>query len=142
MVRPSSAQTVTLATSPMPSPPYSLRHVIAGKPQLLGLGVQMRAHLGLELVAVARGPLDRDHLPVDELADGVLEHPDFFRKLEVQARCGHPAGDVVHPSHSLLAERRMRRASRRSFLFGMFTSRSRLSKPVRYYPGGVGVRDF
>ena len=74
-------------------PAVFARHVVAGEPELLGLGGEMRAHLGLELVAVARGALDRDQLAVDELADRVLEHPDFLRKLEIQAvrggRCVH-----------------------------------------------------
>ena len=77
-----------LGDQPHAEPAVFLRHVIAGQPQLLGLGGEMRANLRLELVVFARGPLDRDQLAIHEFADGVLEHPDFFRKLEVQPFCG------------------------------------------------------
>ncbi len=61
------------------------RHVVALQAQLLGLGGQMLPDLRLELVVLARRALDQDQLAVDELADGVLEHPDFLRKIEVQS---------------------------------------------------------
>src|SRR5262249_13483672 len=62
-----------------------LRHVVAREPELLRLRLQMRLHLGLELVPVAAGALDRDHLAVDEFPHRVLEHPDLVRQVEVEA---------------------------------------------------------
>src|SRR5205085_11074508 len=92
-------------------PAVFLRHVIAGKAELLGLGGEMRAHLGLELVVNARGPLDRNELTVDELADGVLEHPDFLRKLEVQTVAD---GHCVHSISSYALRRTTRTSTARA----------------------------
>ena len=100
-----------LGDQPHAEPAVFLRHVVAGKPELLGLGGEMRAHLGLELVVLARGALDRDQLAIDELADGVLEHPDFFRKLEVQAVRG---GHCVHSVSSYDLRRTTRTSTART----------------------------
>jgi hypothetical protein len=76
------------------------RHIIARESELLGFGLEMRPHLGLELVTVTGLALDRDQLLVDEFAHRVLEHPDFVRKVEIQA-LGRSRRRVTHAILSL-----------------------------------------
>src|SRR5205814_9962492 len=84
---------------------------VAGEAEFLGLGVEMRPHLGLQLVVNARGPLDRNELAVDELADGILEHPDFLRKLEVKTVAD---GHCVHSISSYALRRTARTSTART----------------------------
>jgi hypothetical protein len=73
------------------------RDVVARQAELLRFGGQVRAYLRLELMAIAGGALDRDQLAIDEFSNRVLEHPDFFREVEVQAVWG---GCSVHATSS------------------------------------------
>ena len=76
-----------LGEKPQSEPAIFLRHVVIAEPKLLRLRLEMAAHVGLELGPVARLALDRDELAIDEFAHRLLQHPEFFRQLEIHAVC-------------------------------------------------------
>ena len=83
MVRASSCHTTTLAMRPMPRPPYSSGTSIIQMPSSLARALELRAPLGLQLLAVASLAFDGDHVLVDEAAHLLAEHGELFGKLEV-----------------------------------------------------------
>ena len=66
-----------------PLPAVFGRHVEQPQPELLGLALEVGAHVGAQVGAVHRGHLDRDQLAIDEGLDRVLEQLELLGKVEV-----------------------------------------------------------
>ena len=85
MVRDSSSTTIARWNSVRPAPPYSSGTSIIQMPRSLARCWKRPRYSGLisSPSAVTVCALDRDQLVVDEAPQRLLEHPQFFGKLEI-----------------------------------------------------------